>query len=519
LTVNSILEKIISLVKNRYFCGFLFAAALWLMVWSTYNTDITRLLVPGFPHNALDLIHGLRSLLPFVAVVLALVFLFKKRRLPENFFLTPMGLLLIYAILGSISSVFSKEPFMALYWSALYGIVILVLLAVLTSPEPLKKLSLIININWAIAGILTIALLVFFLIQPGVLSSFHANFLICYQRPYESLGNVPAALQTFGMVGTRPTGWGRYAGVMAIIALASFFYNKKYLKIIWFLLFIISLFILLFSRGRTEIVAFIFAAIFVIWLAKKINIFSIFGICFLSLLSVFIVFYSIPCTNSFGFISYFIPKNITIYPIQIQKNSNVVPSNQNSANVVPSNQNSANVVPSNQNSANVVPSNQNSANVVPSNQNSANDLALKSIKDIFTLSGRIDGVWIDAGRLFMNNPLVGYGFQADRFFLNGQHAHNTILQVLIQTGIFGTIPFLLAFVFTFIILYKLFKKNMLEDRERYFLIAITAALVFFAVRSITESVAFFSADWLFVAPIIAYIQCLNDNKLMKSHEN
>ena len=489
MTVNSILEKIISLVKNRYFCGFLFAAALWLMVWSTYNTDITRLLVPGFPHNALDLIHGLRSLLPFVAVVLALVFLFKKRRLPENFFLTPMGLLLIYAILGSISSVFSKEPFMALYWSALYGIVILVLLAVLTSPEPLKKLSLIININWAIAGILTIALLVFFLIQPGVLSSFHANFLICYQRPYESLGNVPAALQTFGMVGTRPTGWGRYAGVMAIIALASFFYNKKYLKIIWFLLFIISLFILLFSRGRTEIVAFIFAAIFVIWLAKKINIFSIFGICFLSLLSVFIVFYSIPCTNSFGFISYFIPKNITIYPIQIQKNSNVVPSNQNSA------------------------------NVVPSNQNSANDLALKSIKDIFTLSGRIDGVWIDAGRLFMNNPLVGYGFQADRFFLNGQHAHNTILQVLIQTGIFGTIPFLLAFVFTFIILYKLFKKNMLEDRERYFLIAITAALVFFAVRSITESVAFFSADWLFVAPIIAYIQCLNDNKLMKSHEN
>ncbi len=45
--------------------------------------------------------------------------------------------------------------------------------------------------------------------------------------------------------------------------------------------------------------------------------------------------------------------------------------------------------------------------------------------------------------------------------------------------------------------------------ERNFLMMLAAVLVFFAVRSITESVAFFSADWLFVAPIIAYLQCLD----------
>ena len=45
---------------------------------------------------------------------------------------------------------------------------------------------------------------------------------------------------------------------------------------------------------------------------------------------------------------------------------------------------------------------------------------------------------------------------------------------------------------------------------------ISAVLVFFTVRGVTESVAFFSADWLFVAPIIAYIQCLGSEINLKN---
>ena len=76
----------------------------------------------------------------------------------------------------------------------------------------------------------------------------------------------------------------------------------------------------------------------------------------------------------------------------------------------------------------------------------------------------------------------------------------------------------LAFVLLLVYLVKLFRNKFIQLKEKQFLITITAVLVFFAVRGLTESLAFFSADWLFVAPIIAYIQCLN-NELKSNKKN
>ena len=433
--------------NRRSFCGFLFITTLWLLIWGTYNTEIGLIFIPGFPHNFLELFHGLRTALPFIALIAVIIFLFRKRRLPGNFFLTPPGLLLIYAIFGSVSSVFSKEPLMALYWSVLYGIVSVVLLAALISPEPLKKLSLIININWAIAGILGIALFVFFLVQPGVLSSIHNNFLICSQRPYESLGNIPAGLQTLGMVGTRTTGFGRYIAVAALISFVSSLYFKKRLKYFWLALFIIFTIILFFSKARTEIIGFMIAMVFISLLMKRFRVIVLLAAAFVAGWLLLVNIYYIPCN----------------------------PINSTDQTVV-----------------------------------SAVNPPGGSIQKILTLSTRTSEIWPKGFELFSTSPLLGYGFQADRFFLNGLHAHNTILQALVQAGLFGTIPFILAFILTFISLYKLFRKNILQEKEKYFLIAIAGVLVFIVVRGITESVAFFSADWLFAAPIIACIQCLKD---------
>ena len=448
-------------------CGFLLTAFLWFCIWGTYNTDMFRIFNPDFPHNTVDLIHGLRSFLPFVAVILAIAFLLKKRRLPKNFFLTPLGLLSLYAILGVISSVLSKNSFMALYWAVLYGFVIIVLLAISAGSNPLKKLSFIINVNWVIAGIIALGLLVFFLIQPGALSSLTVNFLICSQRPYEGLGGVPAEMQTLGMAGTRPTGLGRYAGVIAIITFVNLLYikkGKKLLKFVWFFLFILFLCILLFSKGKTEIVGFIIAIISILWLRNKFKTPLIFGVGFIILLSGFIIFYNVPCTNSISLMNPFVSKRIA------------------------------------------------TPTPTPTPTPYATPLTLKSIKSISTLSGRTIGAWSDSWHLFLSSPLLGYGFHADRIFLEGQHAHNALLHALIQTGLFGTIPFVLAFILTLIILRRLFKRPDITGKDRSFLIGVSAVLVFFAVRSITESVAFFSADWLFVVPIIAYIQYL-DNQI------
>jgi N-acetylglucosaminyldiphosphoundecaprenol N-acetyl-beta-D-mannosaminyltransferase len=127
---------------------------------------------------------------------------------------------------------------------------------------------------------------------------------------------------------------------------------------------------------------------------------------------------------------------------------------------------------------------------------------------VINLSGRTSGVWKDSWYLFLKNPLFGFGAQADRYFLNGQHAHNTVIHAMLQAGILGTIAMILAFVWHLFYLVKLFINPLIQTKDKQFLITITAVLIFFIVRGLTESLVFFSADWLFVAPIIVYIQCL-----------
>ena len=177
--IKNILEK----VKSNW--DFILLVFLWLCVWATYDTDIGRFFQSGFPHGAVDLVHGLRSLLPLIALIIAIFIILRRRLLNKSFFVSPLGFLLVYAIVGIFASIFSKNPLMALYWGLLYGTVMLVLLIALKDKELLKK---IIKINWIIAGILAIGLTLFFFVQPGAVKSITFNFLVCSQRPYEGMG-------------------------------------------------------------------------------------------------------------------------------------------------------------------------------------------------------------------------------------------------------------------------------------------------------------------------------------------
>lgn len=474
------MAKLVTATIKKYW-NLISVGFLWFCVWATYNTDVSRIFSHGFPNNNLDMIHGLRSLLPFLALPVSVIIIFKKRLLSKNIFLTPLGLLGVFAMVGIFSSLFSKNPLFAFYWGLLYITVIIVMLAFMDNKDLIKK---IIVINLVIAGIIAISLVLFFLVQPGVINSITFNFLICSERPFEGIANIQAGANTFDMAGSRPTGLGRYAGVVAIVALASFFYSKKSAKTVWFFIFIIFLFILLFSKGRTEIIAFIMVAFFIVWSLKKINFLSIISLCAIFLLSIFLIFYDVPCNNSSRLVSFF---------------TNLIPINHS---VV-----SKNYYQNGENSIDILKS---KTAITPLSE----PTTARDIKNIITLSGRASGVWQDAGTLFLSSPIFGHGFQSDRFFLNGQHAHNSVIHALIQTGILGTIPFILAFILIFIILVRLFKNSQIDQKEKNFLTILSAVLLFFAIRSITESVAFFSADWLFVAPIIAYIQCF-DSKVKK----
>lgn len=432
------------------------SVALWLLIWAGYDTGIERVMSPGFPHGIVDLFHGIRAFLPIAAgvVVLGLLF-FTKKLSAKGFFVTPMGLILIYSLVGIVSSTLSHNVLGALYWGAMYASVMVVLLLLSRSEHGLENLTVVIMINWIFAAALAVFLLVFFLLQPGATSSLTIDTLICVQRPYEALANIGAAPDTFGVAGTRPTGLARYAGIAVIVLFVQFLFAARRKKRVWLLLFGAFSILLFFAKGKTEIVACILALAAILWCYKKWKTWHVAWLALFALLSMFIIFYNIPCSDN---INFFWQLKTELIHTQVQQ------------------------------------------------PNQAAHVADRSLKTLLTLSGRVNGVWSDSWNLFLSSPLIGRGFQADRYFLNGQHAHDTLLQALVQAGILGTAPLFLAFLLTALMLCRLLQNASVIGRDKVFLIGVAGVFTFLAVRGITESLAYYSADWLFMAPLITYIQ-------------
>lgn len=126
--------------------------------------------------------------------------------------------------------------------------------------------------------------------------------------------------------------------------------------------------------------------------------------------------------------------------------------------------------------------------------------------ELFALTGRTR-IWQEGWRLFLASPLLGFGFHADRIIL-GKHMHNAILHALVQTGLIGTLPFVLAILGTWVALLRLLRSNpALPATERPFLVEVCGVLAFLSVRGVAESTgAFFGVDWLLLAPLLTYIQ-------------
>ena len=125
------------------------------------------------------------------------------------------------------------------------------------------------------------------------------------------------------------------------------------------------------------------------------------------------------------------------------------------------------------------------------------------------LTGRTS-VWSDGFELFKEQPILGRGFHADRLLL-GTHMHNTFMHALIQTGLAGTIPLVVALLFGWVLLINVLRNRAsLPGIHRHLIIQVAGVMIFFSFRAIPESTgAFFGVDWLFLAPILVYLQVLN----------
>lgn len=127
------------------------------------------------------------------------------------------------------------------------------------------------------------------------------------------------------------------------------------------------------------------------------------------------------------------------------------------------------------------------------------------------LSGRTE-VWKEGIKLFWQSPVLGYGFHSDRLKL-GAHMHNSLLHVMVQTGLLGTIPFVAALILGWIALIKVFiVRRTLPQVHRYFVVQAGALLMFLSLRTIPESTgAFFGVDLLLLIPILLYLYIVSVN--------
>ncbi len=85
--------------------------------------------------------------------------------------------------------------------------------------------------------------------------------------------------------------------------------------------------------------------------------------------------------------------------------------------------------------------------------------------------------------------------------------HDALLHALVQTGLLGTVAFVLAIVLSIFLMTKLYIVSQVQG-STVFRDEVPGLLAFFIVLSVTESTAYFSADWLLLAPVLAYIQVL-----------
>lgn len=129
--------------------------------------------------------------------------------------------------------------------------------------------------------------------------------------------------------------------------------------------------------------------------------------------------------------------------------------------------------------------------------------------DIILSFGNRAPVWSQALDQISGSPVIGFGFHADRLLLQGEHIHNAWIHALLQAGILGFILFVAAWAITWRFLFGLGLLRRFKGRprsQRLVLAELAAFLVFFTVRTLTESSgAFFGVDLILLLPVFALI--------------
>ncbi len=411
------------------------AMGLWLLLWLGYNTSFDYLLSPNFDVKPTYFIHGIRAFFPILAAWISFFIVFARGNRAVTWLVGPLGLMLIYAVVGLIASLtYAPDPTHATYFGANYLAIVLVMIALVAVEDPLPDLRHVLNLTWNIGFLFTLSLL-------GLIPFLGSAALTETESNPVGVRAYGGGTEILGMPGTRNTGFARYAAISALVALPRFIKKGNLaMRMVWGALFLASLSGLIIANGRTETFAFLGGVAIILGMEKTRR-----TINFLVAAAAGIVL------GLRGFFAAFF-----MY------------------------------------------------------------ITRTGVIDL-TLTGRTR-TWEEALHYFWDSPWVGFGFQADRYYLGGEHMHNAFLHAYFQAGLVGGTAVVIGLIIVWVLILKYFFFKQPADRN---LIPpeIPAVFLFVTISSVTESTfAYFSAAWLLSAPIVPYVMALH-RRMQKESAN
>ena len=469
---------------------------LWALLW--FGLSSGRLEQLFNSDSTLVFLQRLRAILPLVAGGLAMTVIITKMyrgRSNRSFFFSPLGLAAVYGLVGVVSAFLSPSGREAIYWTMAYLSVPLVLWAVVWGRDALEQARRLVQFNVLILVTISGALFVFALVELDLGRTLldPASWADC------RLGQ-PWLRKTMGVI--RPTGVGRFAAVVAVVAVAGAL--QRNWRLGWVIVLLVSLMLLYTSGARTSMAGFVLGSglVLLVYGGRKTIIIGLLAIAVLA-----------PVVFGTGLHSSFLKKCIFVEwgrapiekPVSGLALTNSLPDRNEPVPEQP-------------------PSNQLDLAEelrlrlgVPEGQeaNTSGGWRIPLLGRIpegwFTFSGRTM-IWSTSWKLFNQSPVLGSGFHADRLIM-GQHVHNSYIHSLVQTGVVGGIPFMAALGFTIILLVRVLRNlSRVPTVHRHLVIQTSGVLATLMLRTIFESTgAFYGVDWLILAPSMLYLQVINSH--------
>lgn len=128
--------------------------------------------------------------------------------------------------------------------------------------------------------------------------------------------------------------------------------------------------------------------------------------------------------------------------------------------------------------------------------------------EFYSMTGRTRAYALGVAA-FEDAPFLGRGQWTDRLVIN-EHIHNSLLQALLNAGLFGAIPYLASWFAGWLLFYRLQKSSArVGTEDRIHVMECGTVMMFFTIRALPETTtASYAVDMLVMVAVYVYLECL-----------